>query len=45
MQGDAAGALAAAKAERIPIYNLTASAIALHRLGDRAAADAALLQR
>ena len=41
MQGDAAGALAAAKAERIPIYNLTASAIALHRLGDRAAADAA----
>jgi TolB-like protein/tetratricopeptide (TPR) repeat protein len=41
MQGDAAGALAAAKAERIPIYTLTASAIALHRLGERAAADAA----
>lgn len=41
MQGDAAGALAAAESERIPIYTLTASAIAFHRLGDRAAADAA----
>jgi TolB-like protein len=40
MQGDAAGALAAAKAERVPIYRLTASAIAEHKLGDAAAAEA-----
>ncbi|MEQ5787521.1 TIR domain-containing protein [Erythrobacter sp. NFXS35] len=42
MQGDAAGALAAAKAEQGRAYSLTASAIAAHRLGDTAAADTAL---
>ena len=41
MQGDAAGALVAAKAERVPQFALTATAIAAHRLGDTAAADAA----
>jgi TolB-like protein/Tfp pilus assembly protein PilF len=41
MQGDAAGALAAAKAERVPQFALTMSAIAAHRLGDTAQADAA----
>jgi TolB-like protein/Tfp pilus assembly protein PilF len=41
LQGDAAGALAAAKAERVPQFALTMSAIAAHRLGDTAAADAA----
>lgn len=42
MQGDAAGALAAAKAEQGRAYALTASAIAAHRLGDAAAANTAL---
>lgn len=41
MQGDAAGALAAAKAERVPQFALTMTAIAAHKLGDAAAADAA----
>lgn len=41
MQGDAAGALTAAKAERVPQFALTMTAIAAHRLGDMAAADAA----
>ncbi|WP_285711364.1 TIR domain-containing protein [Erythrobacter oryzae] len=40
MQGDAAGSLAAAKAEKVPLFRLTGSAIALARLGDTAAADA-----
>lgn len=40
MQGDAAGALAAAKAERVPQFSLTMTAIAAHRLGDTAQADA-----
>lgn len=44
MQGDAAGALAAAKQERAPVFALTATAIAATRLGDSAAADAALAQ-
>lgn len=42
MQGDAAGALAAAKAEQGEAYALTATAIAAHRLGDAAQSDAAL---
>lgn len=42
MQGDAAAALAAARAEGGRAYSLTASAIAAHRLGDAAAADTAL---
>jgi len=42
MQGDAAGALAAAKAERVPIFALTATAIAAAKLGDAGAAQAAL---
>jgi TolB-like protein len=42
MQGDAAAALAAAKAEPVPIFSLTATAIAADKLGDRAAAEAAL---
>ncbi|MGY6552536.1 MAG: TIR domain-containing protein [Erythrobacter sp.] len=42
MMGDAAGALAAAKAERVPLFSLTASAIAAEKLGDREAARAAL---
>lgn len=42
MQGDAAGALAAAKAEPVAIFALTGTAIAAQKLGDGAAADAAL---
>lgn len=42
MQGDAAGALTAAKAESGEAYALTATAIAAHRLGDAAGSDAAL---
>lgn len=42
MQGDAEGALAAAKAEPGEAYALTATAIAAHRLGDSAGSDAAL---
>ena len=42
MQGDAAGALKAAQQEPAQIFMLTASAIAADKLGDRAAADAAL---
>ncbi len=42
MQGDAAGGLAAAKAEQGTAYALTATAIAAHRLGDAAGSDAAL---
>jgi tetratricopeptide (TPR) repeat protein len=42
MQGDAAGALTAAKAEQGEAYALTATAIAAHRLGDQAGSDAAL---
>jgi TolB-like protein/Tfp pilus assembly protein PilF len=41
MQGDAAGALTAAKAERVPQFALTTTAIAAHKLGDAAQADAA----
>ncbi len=42
MQGDAAGALTAAKAEPGEAYALTATAIAAHRMGDAAGSDAAL---
>lgn len=42
MQGDAAGALVAAKAEQGEAYALTATAIAAHRAGDTAGSDAAL---
>ncbi len=42
MQGDAQGALTAAKAEAGEAYALTATAIAAHKLGDVAGADAAL---
>lgn len=42
MQGDAVGALVAAEQEPVPVFALTASAIALHRQGNAAAADAAL---
>ena len=42
MQGDAAGALAAAQAEPVLIFKLTATAIAAGKQGDTAAADAAL---
>lgn len=42
MLGDAAGALAAAKAERVPLFALTASAIAAEKLGDGGTAQAAL---
>ena len=42
MQGDAAGALAAAEKEPVPVFALTATAIASHRLGETTAADAAL---
>ncbi len=42
MQGDAAGALTAAKAEPGEAYALTAEAIAAHRLGDAAGSDTAL---
>jgi TolB-like protein len=41
MQGNAAGALTAAKAERVPLFALTATAIAAGKLGDTAAAQAA----
>ncbi|MEO0058170.1 MAG: hypothetical protein RIT17_1643 [Pseudomonadota bacterium] len=41
MQGDATGALEAAKAERVPQFALTMTAIAAHKLGDTAQADAA----
>jgi len=44
MQGDAACALIAAKAERVPIFKLTGCAIAAAKIGDAAAADAALAQ-
>ncbi len=44
MQGDAAGALVAARAEKVPMFRLTASAIAHAKLGDAAAADAAFAQ-
>jgi TolB-like protein len=42
MQGDAEGALAAAKAEPGEAYALTATAIAAHRMGDAAGSDKAL---
>ena len=42
MQGDAKGALTAAKAEQGEAYALTATAVAAHRLGDAAGSDAAL---
>jgi tetratricopeptide (TPR) repeat protein len=42
MQGDSAGALAAAKSEPGEAYALTATAIAAHKLGDMAGSDAAL---
>lgn len=42
MQGDNAGALKAAEAEQSKLFGLTAAAIARHRLGDTAGADAAL---
>ncbi len=42
MQGDAKGALAAAKAERVPLFALTATAIAEAKQGNSAASDAAL---
>jgi len=42
MQGDATGALVAARAEPGEAYSLTAIAIAMHRLGDAAGSDAAL---
>jgi TolB-like protein len=41
MMGDAAGALAEADQEPVPIFALTAKAIAADRLGDAAAANAA----
>lgn len=41
MQGDAAGALTAAKAERVPQFALTMTAIAADRLGDEVEADVA----
>ncbi|WP_324072923.1 MAG: TIR domain-containing protein [Erythrobacter sp.] len=40
MQGDAVGALAAAKAEPVAQFALTMTAIAAHKLGDTAKADA-----
>jgi TolB-like protein len=42
IQGDAAGALVAAKAEPGEAYALTATAIAAHKLGDAVVSDAAL---
>lgn len=42
MQGDAAGAMTAARAEQGEAYALTAIAIAAHRLGDTTGSDAAL---
>jgi len=44
MQGDARAALAAAQREPVAIFALTASAIAAGKLGDSAAAEAALAQ-
>lgn len=41
MMGDAAGAKAAAEKEPVPVFALTAKAIAADRLGDAAGADAA----
>ncbi len=41
MQGDTAGALSAAKEERVEQFALTLTAIIAHRLGDTAQADAA----
>lgn len=41
MMGDAVAAKAAAEKEPVPVFALTAKAIAAHRLGDAAAADAA----
>lgn len=41
MQNDAAGALTAAKAERVPLFALTGQAIAAQKQGDSAAAEAA----
>lgn len=42
MQGDNAGALKAADAEQSKLFGFTAAAIARHRLGDTAGAEAAL---
>ena len=42
LQGDAKGALAAADAEPVPIFRLTATAIAAEKQSDMAAAEAAL---
>ena len=42
LQGDAKGALTAAEAEPVPIFRLTATAIAAEKQGDMAAAEAAL---
>lgn len=44
MQGDAAGALAAAGKEPVPIFKLTATAITAGKQGDTAAAEAAFAQ-
>lgn len=44
MQGDNAGALKAAEAEQAKAFALPAAAIARHRLGDAAGAEAALAQ-
>lgn len=44
MQGDAAGALVAAKAERVPLFQLTGTAIAAAKLGDAAASETAFTQ-
>ncbi len=41
MQGDAVGALAAARAEPVPVFRLTATAIAAGKQGDVATAEAA----
>lgn len=44
IQGDAAAALTAARAEPVAVFALTASAVAAHKLGDIQSADAALAQ-
>ncbi len=44
LQGDAAGALASAKAERVPLFQQTGTAIAAAKLGYSAAADTAFGQ-
>ncbi len=44
MQGDAVGALAAAAKEPVPLFKLTATAIAEQKQGDMAAAEAALAE-